>query len=1045
MSVNMIPFAKSATTQYINKKMGWNMFFKQIILYSLISLFLMPTPSSFSQQSPTSPVTRPSTGSSRSSSSVRGQSTRFKLDSQTSDFGGDTSEQGISSLRNRDKTQTQESGQTEKKVEKPKEEKPKEEATSKSEKTSGTKTITRTTTKSEGAKTSTTSPTTAMPGTTGTPGTPTPPGPRMPSMISGGGATGTTGGAGTSAPGLKGLLSTIGQTAGTSTQQGTGSQGFFDILFSRKPEYADVPDVGEPLTLPGPMSVGEFLEAIHLATNWNIIVSEGAKDIQMNFWLVEKKPKEALEVLKFHDIFYTFDKDTNFLRVFTKEEWLIKTFGDLKPQEFKIKYADISYMEAIVSSLLSGIGKMITDTRTGIIYVWDIEDNLKQMEKTVKELDIPLEKKTFTIKYAEVSDVESVLTPMLSPNGSLLVDTRSSLIFVWDIPSSLEKMEEVVTHLDIPMETRTFSSQYVDVENIAESLGSMISQRGVVQVDTRTNAIVVTDLPSRLARIEEFIKTLDIRLETRTWIIKYADIDFIADQLENLVPSDMGQIVVDDMTHQITVTALPSRIAEIDELIKAWDIKRKQVLIEAFIVEMKTEIERSLSINWSYYGTSGNVPIVIHGGSGVKDIATAPGSGESMSIGQIPSTIPQYGELTLDSSGNITRPQLQNTQGKPIIDRFIGGNKLAVALNYLDSQDKATILSSPRVVVQDGEEAIFENATRVPYISGTAGYTPTYYYGGQSGTTTNPYYNNYPYYGGYGGGYNRVEFVDVGTILSVVPRITEENNILLDVSAEDSSYTMREIKAYDQTSTVPEKTLRHAETQLRVQSGETVVLGGLRRSRSSKLTTKTPLLGDIPLLGKLFRNPSRTTGNNNLLIFITITIVDEFTHPEAEMLTRAEDKISEDMRYESKNAFDRFHEQAYPDRKSEIRISIGNNGNVFMGGQKVNLSELPQLLENEKNKGKRKVLIRKAYHAPESFVNDVKGIVEKSNLKIEYDRSDDEPVVTLPHPSPEEPSEKAIQSNEPETVLSSPPPQNEPTEKPMQPVEPTEEDANKKQ
>jgi hypothetical protein len=113
----MIPFAKSATTQYINKKMGWNMFFKQIILYSLISLFLMPTPSSFSQQSPTSPVTRPSTGSSRSSSSVRGQSTRFKLDSQTSDFGGDTSEQGISSLRNRDKTQTQESGQTEKKVE----------------------------------------------------------------------------------------------------------------------------------------------------------------------------------------------------------------------------------------------------------------------------------------------------------------------------------------------------------------------------------------------------------------------------------------------------------------------------------------------------------------------------------------------------------------------------------------------------------------------------------------------------------------------------------------------------------------------------------------------------------------------------------------------------------------------------------------------------------------------------------------------------------------------------------------------------------------
>ncbi len=94
-------------------------------------------------------------------------------------------------------------------------------------------------------------------------------------------------------------------------------------------------------------------------------------------------------------------------------------------------------MEAIISSLLSGIGKMITDTRTGVIYVWDIEDNLKQMEKTVKELDIPLEKRTFAIKHAEVSDVESVLTSMLTPNGSLLVDTRSSNIFVWDSPTAL--------------------------------------------------------------------------------------------------------------------------------------------------------------------------------------------------------------------------------------------------------------------------------------------------------------------------------------------------------------------------------------------------------------------------------------------------------------------------------------------------------------------------------------------------------------------------------------------------------------------------------
>lgn len=1003
----------SANTRGIGKNIERKKCMKKILFQVIIfcSVLLFVDFFSFSQQSPTSPVARPSTRSSgRTSSSVRGKPTRFNLNESNTGYGSGSMQQ-TPSLRGRDTRQTQGESRAESK---PKEEKPKEETSSQRAQPSGTKTITGTATQKGG-----TPPQQPVPGIPPAGGAtpPTPPGPRTPSMLSGGGApSGTTP---PSAPGFKGLLSSLGQAVGaTTTQQGASVPGFFDILFSRKLQYAELPDVGEPLTLPGPMTVGEFLEAIHLATNWNIIVSEGAKDLQMNFWIVDKKPKEALEVLKFYDIFYEFDEKTNFMRVFTKEEWLIKTFGDLKPHEFKIQHADISYMEAIVSSLLSGIGKMITDTRTGVIYVWDIEDNIKQMEKTVKELDIPLEKKTFTIKHAEVSDVESVLTSMLSPNGSLLVDTRSSNIFVWDSPTSLAKMEEVVARLDIPMETRSFSVQHVNVENIADALGNMISQRGVVQVDPRTNVIIVTDLPTRLERIDEFIKTLDIRLETRTWTIKYADIDFIADQLENLVPSDMGQIVVDDMTHQITVTALPSRIAEIDELIKTWDIKRKQVLIEAFIVEMDTEVERSLGINWSYYGTSGNVPIVIHGGSGVKDIASASGSGESMSIGQLPSLVPRFGPLTVDNSGNITRQQLQTLQGKPVIDQFLGNN-LAVALNYLDRQNKATILSSPRVVVQDGEEAIFENATRVPYISGTAGgyggypyyYRQTNTDGTNTNNTNNPNYPYYGYYGGYYGGYNRVEFIDVGTILSVVPRITEENSILLDISAEDSSYKDKEIKAYDQTSTVPEKTIRHAETQLRVQSGETVVLGGLRRSRSSHLVTKTPLLGDIPLLGKLFRNPSRTARNDNLLIFITTTVVDEFTHPEAELLTRAEDKISEDVRYESRNLWGKLHEQAYPDRKSEIRISVGNNGTLFMGGQKVTLSELPQLIEEEKSKGKKKVLLRKALRTPENMVNDIKGIIEKCGLPIEYDYVN-EPVVALPGES-KEGKKATIQAVEP--------------------------------
>src|SRR5690606_30009905 len=170
----------------------------------------------------------------------------------------------------------------------------------------------------------------------------------------------------------------------------------------------------------------------------------------------------------------------------------------------------------------------------------------------------------------------------------------------------------------------------------------------------------------------------------------------------------------------------------------------------------------------------------------------------------------------------------------------VRGNKLGVTLEYLDRLDKVTVLSSPRVTVQDGEEAIFENARRVPFISSTT------------------FFNNSSVNSGFlGNNTNRVEFVDVGTILTVTPRITQDKNILMDISAEDSDAVQVVITSNGEDSTVPEKTTRRAQTQLRVSTAETVVLGGLRKDRSQEVTTKTPILGDIPLIGRLFRYPNK--------------------------------------------------------------------------------------------------------------------------------------------------------------------------------------------
>lgn len=799
--------------------------------------------------------------------------------------------------------------------------------------------------------------------------------------------------------------------------------GAYEPVLQRTLEYGDVPDEGESITTEGPMPLGEFLQLINMATNWNILVTQDAIGRMLQFWLNDKKPSEALEILKFHDIYYEWNSKTSFLYVMTKDEWLKKTYGDTKPHEFTVQHADIAYIESILSSLLSGAGRLISDQRTGHIYVWDTQDNLEQMVKTVEQLDVPLQKTEFTVAHADLGDIEGVLNSLLSPNGSLLSDPRTAQIFVWDSPTILEQMRLAVSRLDVPVESRQFEIAHVGAEDITDALEVLLSERGMIQVDPRFNAIVVTDLPGRLDRIESTLKVLDRELETRTWVVKYADIDFIAEQIQTQIPDEMGQIIVNEAVHQITVTGLPGRLDKVDELIQTWDIKRRQVLIEAYIAEVDSEVERQFNVNWSYFGGSGDVPIALHSGSGFKEIATASGAGESMSVGQLPYSVPLYGALELDAAGNIVRPILENISGKPMIGGF-GGNNLSVTLNYLDSKNKATILSSPRVVVQDGEEATFENATRVPYISSSSGY-PSARSTTDTGTTTNPYYG-YGYYGNT----SRVEFIDVGTILSVLPRVSEDLNILLDISAEDSTYKDKEIKAQDQTSTVPEKTVRHAQTQLRVHSGDTVVLGGLRRNRAAHAMTKTPLLGDIPLFGRLFRNPTRSSRHNTLLIFITTTIVDEFTHPEVGMLAEAVDGLAEATRHNDKSLFGRMHaklpegmQEAFPGGRKEIGLSIGQTGTIYSAGKRVSLEELSRTFHEQKHPGRVLVVIRKHPRAPQEVIMDVTEAAMEAELRVEFDdrvppvvthvddtgkKTDPLDLVTRPEPLPDSQESEAV-------------------------------------
>ncbi len=759
--------------------------------------------------------------------------------------------------------------------------------------------------------------------------------------------------------------------------------------------YGEVPDVGEPITVTGPMTIDEFLETISYATEWDILVSQEAQKIALQFWIAEATPKRALEILKFHDVYYEFDPEAQYLYVMTTQEYLDKEYGAVEHEEFTAQYVDVTYLESMISSLSSSKGRIITDPRTTHIYVWDTKDNLDKMRETVREIDVPLERAEFSVQHADIADIESIISSLLSPTGTLITDPRTGKIIVWDIPDSLNRMRQTLGKLDVPLESRVFKLRHVDASVLVESIEILLTERGLIQVDPRFNTLIVSDLPTRQSLIAQMIETLDKELETRTWVIKYGDPDIIAEEVEVLLPEDMGIITVNEDIHQITITALPERLDEIDKLIKTWDIKRKQVQIEAYLLTASSDIARRLGIDWAYFDSSGDAPFSIATGAAVPNY-TAPGtgSGQRFQLGQLPRAIPLRNWVTGDPITDIN--------GNALIEGF-AENRISAVIDYLDDKGVVNVLSHPRVTVQDGAEAMFQRTSMVPYVTST-----TYGYSGQYSQGEDRYYRPS----------NRIEFIEVGTILSVVPRIAEDGNILLDIGAEESTYQMREVVGASETSTVPEKMQNRAETQVLVHDSQTIVIGGLRTDNIMDSVQRVPFLGDIPLLGRVFRNSKKEHRNQELLVFITTSLVDEYTCPETERLAKVEETIGQTARHDQKNIWKRTGDE-FLRGKNEIGISIGQSGHIHSGGAPATLEKLREKFFALSLPQNTTVVVREHPRAPSHVAREVTEIALEAGLKVEFDDRLIPFVPAYRQPEPEDVHQLAPAEENGETQISS--------------------------
>jgi type IV pilus assembly protein PilQ len=306
--------------------------------------------------------------------------------------------------------------------------------------------------------------------------------------------------------------------------------------------------------------------------------------------------------------------------------------------------------------------------------------------------------------------------------------------------------------------------------------------------------------------------------------------------------SPRGSVIYETRTNQLFVSDIPAKLDEIQGLISKIDIPVRQVLIEARIVEAEDTFGRSLGVKLGatdLRGLRGGIP-----GYGV-------GGENRVAIG---GNLNAIGQQTLQSGTDSTNLAFSDTQfvNLPAIGQgafnpatfalslfSAAANRfLNLELSALEADGKGKVVSSPRLITADQIKAVIRQGTKIPYQRATS-----------SGATS-------------------IEFIDAVLKLEVTPQITPEGNVIMDVQVNKDAPGA----AVGGVFSINTKSI---ETQVLVENGGTVVIGGIFEQTDREDVTKVPLLGDVPYLGNLFKTKSKTSNRTELLIFLTPKVISD--------------------------------------------------------------------------------------------------------------------------------------------------------------------------
>lgn len=373
---------------------------------------------------------------------------------------------------------------------------------------------------------------------------------------------------------------------------------------------------------------------------------------------------------------------------------------------------------------------------------------------------------------------------------------------------------------------------------------------------------LVVDKKTAIDRITVKDPTAPPPLITRVIQLQYASVSNMTEAVQSVLSDKRSKVIADVRTSQLLLVATDLEQTSADILIAQLDKPTQQVLIETKLIEISSNPTAKRGVDWSSTLSQQNVTfgngtvsgintITTPGPSATKTITT-PGGGHSTSTTvQAPSNL--AGKLLQSIGGS--GMSASTTGGLIPSTAFLNADGVNAVISFLNASYDAQVFSTPRVVTLDNQTAHIEVIRNYPILS-------------LSGGTANS------------GGSASVTYSNIGTILDVTPRISANSNIWVRVTPEVSSHFGDESvtqqggsQGVSSTFTIPIFDRRKITSEVMIPDGHTLVMGGLVQDNPTATYSKVPFLGDVPGLGWAFKSESKSMTKDNLLIFLTPTIV----------------------------------------------------------------------------------------------------------------------------------------------------------------------------